>query len=81
MSWIKADNPQEQKHFNYLEELRKDGDTNMYGAAPYLRARFPEDFPPKRGFHDKPCGAVLKKWMDLHNKPDRVLDVMPKVEG
>jgi hypothetical protein len=75
MSYIKADNPKEQKHFDYLEELRQSGDTNMFGAAPYLRAEFPRDFSPKRGFHDDEAGAVLAKWMKLHDDPSRIRDI------
>lgn len=26
-----------QKYFDYLERLRQSGETNMYGAAPYLQ--------------------------------------------
>lgn len=80
MSYIKADSPREQKHFNYLEELRQSGETNMWGAAPYLRAEFPEDFPVKRGFHDEACGAVLTKWMKLHDDPGRVVESPPEAE-
>ena len=28
------------EHLEYLDELRESGDTNMYGATPYLRAEF-----------------------------------------
>lgn len=31
-----------QKYFGYLERLRQSGETNMYGAAPYLQEEFPE---------------------------------------
>lgn len=31
-----------QKYFNYLEQLRQSGETNMYGAVPYLQNRFSE---------------------------------------
>ena len=31
-----------QKNFGYLERLRQSGETNMYGAAPYLQEEFPE---------------------------------------
>lgn len=30
------------KYFTYLEELRDSGETNMYGALPYLQQKFPE---------------------------------------
>lgn len=31
-----------QKYFEYLDKLRASGQTNMYGAEPYLREAFPE---------------------------------------
>lgn len=31
-----------QKYFDYLEQLRQSGETNMYGAAPYLQKAFSE---------------------------------------
>ena len=75
MAYIKADNELEQKHFDFLEELRQSGRTNMFGAAPYLRRKFPRDFAEKAGFHDKPCGDVLTKWMRLHGDPNRIMEV------
>ena len=30
------------KYFEFLAELRDSGETNMYGAAPYLERKFPE---------------------------------------
>lgn len=30
------------EHLQYLDELRESGDTNMYGARPYLMSEFPE---------------------------------------
>lgn len=29
-------------YFEYLDDLRKSGATNMYGAAPYLAAEYPD---------------------------------------
>ena len=31
-----------QRYFDYLERLRQSGETNMYGAEPYLQSEFPE---------------------------------------
>lgn len=63
MSYIKADNPFEQKHFDYLEELRQSGATDMYGAAPYLVEAYPEDFTDikeKRGLKRKGRGVRIE---------------------
>lgn len=32
----------EEKVFEYLDELRESGVTNMYGAIPYIQQEFPE---------------------------------------
>ncbi len=66
MAYIKADHPMEQEHFDYLEELRKSGDTNMYGASPYLQYAF--------GLSQDAALKALSKWMDLHHEPKRVLE-------
>lgn len=29
-------------HLEFLDDLRESGETNMFGARPYLMARFPE---------------------------------------
>ena len=41
----KADRPHgyTDEHAEYLEALRESGETNMYGAAPYLQRRFSLD--------------------------------------
>lgn len=47
-----------QKYFDYLERLRQSGETNMYGAAPYLQEEFPElRYAPGTGKRD-PAGVV-----------------------
>ncbi len=74
LSYIKADTPKEQEYFDYLEELRQSGTTNMWGAAPYLRKAFPKDFPKNKGFTDGPCGEVVAKWIKLHSDPKRIME-------
>jgi len=32
----------EEKYYLYLDDLRESGVANMFGAAPYLQAAFPE---------------------------------------
>lgn len=47
-----------EKYFEYLEQLRQSGETNMFGAVPYLQREFPElSRDPKR------AGKILKDWM------------------
>lgn len=47
------------KYFEYLEELRCSGVTNMFGARPYLQKKFPE-------LSDDPERArkILLAWFD-----------------
>ena len=46
----------EQEMFEYLDELRASGETNMYGAAPYLEAEF--------DLTERDARAVLQRWME-----------------
>jgi hypothetical protein len=45
-------------HKIYLDALRESGQTNMYGAAPYLAHHF--------GITKYEARAILKDWMDSH---------------
>jgi len=42
--------------FQYLDDLRESGATNMYGARPYLEAQFPS-------LTSSEAGTVLRAWM------------------
>jgi len=42
-------------YFDYLNKLRDSGKTNMFGAAPYLRAEF--------GLDKRTAREILAKWM------------------
>jgi hypothetical protein len=44
------------KYYEYLNELRESGVTNMFGATPYLQRRF--------GLERREAEAVLMAWMD-----------------
>jgi hypothetical protein len=43
------------QYFDYLEQLRKSGVTNMFGAAPYLQQEF--------GLTKHQARDILMKWM------------------
>lgn len=47
----------ERLYFTYLDELRDSGATNMFGAAPYLKRKFPK-------LSDKEAREILVKWME-----------------
>lgn len=50
------------KYWIYLEELRRSGITNMYGAARYLAERFDLDFYAAR--------LILADWMKNYKRED-----------
>lgn len=45
--------------FEYLDELRESGATNMSGATPFIERKFSLPY--------KEAGAVLMLWMDTFN--------------
>jgi len=45
------------EHLEYLDELRESGETNMFGARPYLMDVFPDLTKPE-------ASQVLQYWMD-----------------
>ena len=46
-----------EEYFEFLDDLRETGATNMYGAGPYLRAAFPE-------LTKQKSWEVLTAWME-----------------
>lgn len=53
------------KYWIYLEELRRSGVTNMFGAVPYLMAAFEDEGMTKREAH-----KILADWMEHYNRED-----------
>ena len=55
---LKMEKPEvvEEKHLEYLDELRDSGITNMFGAGSYLQNAFDVD--------EKDASAILSYWMD-----------------
>ena len=49
----------EEKYFEYLDDLRESGVTNMFGAAPYLV----EDF----GITMWEARKILQEWMETYS--------------
>lgn len=52
------------KYFDFLERLRQSGETNMYGAAPYLQREFEELRSPQR------AAEILTAWFATFDKED-----------
>ena len=50
------------KYWIYLENLRRSGETNMYGARPYLESAF--------GLTKQEAGKILSDWMHNYNPDD-----------
>lgn len=49
-----------EEYFVYLDELRESGETNMFGAIPYLEAEF--DLKPGE------AKAILVEWMQTFSE-------------
>lgn len=58
------------KTWLYLEWLRRSGQTNMYGATPYLINEF--------GFDEKEAIRILSDWMQNYNSDDYPVVIKPK---
>lgn len=52
--------PPEENYYNYLESLRQLGDTNMYGAVPFLMSEF--------RLTEKKAADVLADWMHRYQE-------------
>jgi hypothetical protein len=52
------------EHLEYLDELRESGETNMFGARPYLLSEFPE-------LTKSEAGQVLSYWMVTFGSDER----------
>lgn len=61
------------EYFFYLDDLRRAGGVNLFGARPYLRRDFE--------LNDADAAKVLSLWMDTYNPTkslaDRVRAVQP----
>lgn len=49
------------EYFDFLDELRESGVTNMFGAVTYLRQEFPE-----LRNDPKKAAEILRTWMDTY---------------
>ena len=66
MAYIKAPQGREQEHYDFLEDLRQSGKTNMFVAAIYLQGQF--------GLDKGEAKAILLDWMKGHSDPTRKMD-------
>ena len=51
----------EETVFKFLDGVRESGVTNMYGASPYIRKRFPD-------IHRYEANRLLAKWMETFSE-------------
>lgn len=51
----------EEEIFNYLNELRDSGETNMFGAGAFLQEKF--------GMDTAEASGWIGNWMNSYNKP------------
>lgn len=53
------------EHLEYLDNLRESGETNIFGAGPYLDNAFPELSDGRSSRHSSPkARAILSYWME-----------------
>ena len=52
------------EHLEYLDDLRESGETNMFGARPYLRAEYPE-------LTKQEARDILSYWMETFSNQKR----------
>jgi len=50
-------------HLEWLDDLRESGDTNMFGAGPYLAGAF--------GIDKKEARGIVGYWMETFGNSDR----------
>ena len=62
-----------ERYFTFLDNLRKSGATNMFGAAPYLQNSFGIDRTEARKIHIA--------WMETFDGQTSVADRVAKAEG
>ena len=53
-------NDKHTEHYQYLENLRRSGIVNMFGARPYLESVF--------GLDKKEAGDILAEWMENYDE-------------
>lgn len=54
-----------EEHLEYLDELRESGETNMYGARPYLMDEFPK-------LNKKEAGQIVTYWMKTFTERHKI---------
>ena len=54
--------------YRYLFQLQESGRTNMFGAVPYMRRRFPR-------LTEWTADEILGKWMDNYEEIQKALNI------
>jgi len=57
----------EEAHLVYLDDLRDSGETNMFGAGPYVEATF--------DLNKKEARSIVKYWMETYSERHEVKTV------
>ena len=65
--------PEKEDYFKYLDELRESGETNMFGARPYLVEEF--------DLEEKEAQAILVEWMKTYGKRHPKAKLKKKAQG
>lgn len=54
------------EHLEYLDDLRESGETNMFGAGPYIQAEF--------GLPENESRKVVSYWMETFSDRQKTID-------
>lgn len=60
------------EYYEFLEALRKNGETNMFGASPYLQAYF--------GLDRREANEILGEWMENYNEINERFNIRERVK-
>lgn len=60
------------KYYEFLEALRKSGETNMFGASPYLSAYY--------GMSSRKAIEILSEWIDNYDEINERWNIRERIE-
>lgn len=60
------------KYYEFLEALRKSGETNMFGASPYLASYF--------GLDNREADKILVEWMNNYDEINERWSIRERIE-
>lgn len=65
-------NEEHLKYYEFLEALRKSGETNMYGASPYLAQYF--------RLENRHADSILAEWMNNYDEINERWNIRERIK-